>query len=268
MQSNLRDKAQSVKAVFFDIDGTLLPMAEKRIPEDTLTALRRLQEKGIKVCIASGRYPGGVNLIAQQFPFDVFVTTNGQYCYIPGGEVLYKRIFDREQVAQLLNFLRGKNVEYIAVTPEEVRLNRLDGRFADFYRRIHWPIPLLCNEEWILHQDIVQFVFHVNPAFDALLEAEFPFLRAVRAVSETADVLHADGGKHVGIDAVCAHYGFTAREAIAFGDGDNDKEMLGHCGIGVAMGNAREEVKACADTVADRCDNGGIHKALAQLGLI
>ena len=68
------------RIIFFDIDGTLIDMEKKRITERTLDALRRLQQNGILLAIATGRSP----LIVPKFDgveFDVFLTYNGSYCY-------------------------------------------------------------------------------------------------------------------------------------------------------------------------------------------
>jgi hydroxymethylpyrimidine pyrophosphatase-like HAD family hydrolase len=70
------------------------------------------------------------------------------------------------------------------------------------------------------------------------------------------------------IRALCHHLGMTTDCCIAFGDSMNDSEMLQTAGIGVAMGNAPDAVKALADLVCDRCECDGIAKALKQLDLI
>jgi hydroxymethylpyrimidine pyrophosphatase-like HAD family hydrolase len=67
---------------------------------------------------------------------------------------------------------------------------------------------------------------------------------------------------------VCRHFKKTASDCIAFGDSMNDVEILTAAGLGIAMFNANEEVKAIADKVCDSCENDGIAKALQELGLI
>ena len=74
------------RILFFDIDGTLIDMEKKRITERTLDALRRLQQNGILLAIATGRSP----LIVPRFDgveFDVFLTYNGSYCYDRRGDI-------------------------------------------------------------------------------------------------------------------------------------------------------------------------------------
>ena len=67
---------------------------------------------------------------------------------------------------------------------------------------------------------------------------------------------------------VLEQYGIQPEESIAFGDSENDNEMLRAAGIGVAMGNALEETKAASDYVTDDCDDEGVAHALAHFALI
>ena len=64
------------------------------------------------------------------------------------------------------------------------------------------------------------------------------------------------------------YFGISLEESMAFGDGGNDIPMLKHVGIGVAMGNAEDEVKQAADYVTDSVDENGIEKALWHFGVI
>ena len=81
-------------------------------------------------------------------------------------------------------------------------------------------------------------------------------------------MISIDGGKAKGIGQVLAHYGLTAEEAIAFGDSDNDLDMLQAVKIAVAMGNACDEAKQCADYITTDVDDDGIWNALKHFELI
>ncbi len=83
-----------------------------------------------------------------------------------------------------------------------------------------------------------------------------------------SDLVNADNSKATGIDSILHHYGIDRNECIGFGDGGNDIEMLDFCGIGVAMGNADDNVKAHADYVTTSVDDEGIANALRQLHII
>ena len=74
--------------------------------------------------------------------------------------------------------------------------------------------------------------------------------------------------KASGIEQICKAMGCTMDEVICFGDDYNDMEMIQSCGIGVAMGDAREAVQKAADYVTDICSRDGIAKALHHYKMI
>ena len=76
------------------------------------------------------------------------------------------------------------------------------------------------------------------------------------------------GGKTAGIESILKHYGIKKEEIMAFGDAENDIEMLQYAQIGVAMGNADDEVKEAADYVTDMVDSDGIYKALKHFRIL
>ena len=82
------------------------------------------------------------------------------------------------------------------------------------------------------------------------------------------DLIPADGGKAVGMQVVLEHFGWSRDNAIAFGDGGNDVDMLRFAGIGVAMGNATDEPKTVADYVTDSVDDAGISNALHHFEIL
>ena len=95
-----------------------------------------------------------------------------------------------------------------------------------------------------------------------------PDCQITRWSSSGIDILPGDGGKVSGIRRYLDHHGIAPEEAMAFGDEDNDKEMLEFVGIGVAMGNAVDTAKEKADYITAHVDDDGVAKALRHFGLI
>ncbi|MCL2343967.1 MAG: HAD hydrolase family protein, partial [Firmicutes bacterium] len=83
-----------------------------------------------------------------------------------------------------------------------------------------------------------------------------------------ADLIPKRGGKDVGMDAMLAYYGIPLEAAVAFGDAQNDIDMLRHAGLGVAMDNATDEVKAIADMVTESVEEDGVWRAMEKLGMV
>ena len=129
-----------VKAIFFDIDGTLVSFKTHRLPESTVWALDRLREKGVRLFIASGRQYQSINNLGTQ-TFDGYVTLNGGYCLAGKSEVIYRhsippplrplRRNGGKAVYQLIAFFSpGQEKRIMSVLPhcEATRWNPL---FAD-----------------------------------------------------------------------------------------------------------------------------------------
>ena len=95
-----------------------------------------------------------------------------------------------------------------------------------------------------------------------------PGCAATRWSPYFSDITPRGGSKRVGIEKMLAHFGIPASDTMAFGDGGNDIEMLRFAGVGVAMGNAGEEVRLAADYVTDDVDHDGIQNALRRFGVI
>ncbi len=95
-----------------------------------------------------------------------------------------------------------------------------------------------------------------------------PHSKVVWWSPEFCDIIPATGGKEHGMLRFIEKYGLKAEDSIAFGDGNNDVEMLRYAGIGVALGNGSDDVKAAGDYVTSDIDEDGVFKALQHLGIL
>ena len=92
-----------IKALFFDIDGTLVSFQTHEIPESTIRAIRAAHAKGIQIFISTGRPTAIINNLGglqQAGLIDGYITMNGAYCYV-GDEVIYKRPINPERPPKL-----------------------------------------------------------------------------------------------------------------------------------------------------------------------
>ena len=114
--------------------------------------------------------------------------------------------------------------------------------------------------------------FQICPRIPSAEDAEWvkhaPGMKSARWTEEFADMIPLEGGKPVGMQKILDHYGIDQKDTIAFGDGGNDMTMLEFAAIGVAMGNANDEVKSHADYVTDTSENDGILKAFQHFGIL
>ena len=95
-----------------------------------------------------------------------------------------------------------------------------------------------------------------------------PSCESTRWTHLLCDVIPKGGGKHIGIGKMLDRYGIGREECMALGDGENDITMLRYAGIGVAMGNAADEVKAASDYVTGTADEDGVAAAMRRFGIL
>lgn len=93
-----------VKAIFFDIDGTLVSFKNHQIPKSTFDALYKLKEKGIKLFIATGRGKDGLDVL-NDFPFDGYITLNGQYCYT-NNQIIYSKYNQKRRSTSFIRLFK------------------------------------------------------------------------------------------------------------------------------------------------------------------
>lgn len=115
-------------------------------------------------------------------------------------------------------------------------------------------------------------VYQLNVFVSEEEEGDFmnlmPNSKTARWTSHFTDIIPKNGGKNKGIDAIINHFGIKLEETMAFGDGGNDIDMLKHAGIGVAMENARDDVKEIADFITTSVDDDGITNALKHYNVL
>jgi len=117
-------------------------------------------------------------------------------------------------------------------------------------------------------QNFYQLSAYITPDEEESLMRHMPDCKAMRWHKLFVNIVGKDGGKPVGIAKVCEKYGYDINDVIAFGDGGNDMDMLKSVGLGVAMGNAADTVKAVARYTTADVDDDGISKALQHFNLI
>ena len=257
-----------VKAIFFDIDGTLLSHKTNSVPASAVRALELLREKGILTFIATGRHlPELKKLHALDgLHFDGAVSLNGQYCCNNEG-VIYHCPLDRADVAVLLDYLKANPHPCILVEADRMYINFHNALVEKVQAAIHSELPTIGDLDRGYDHPIYQVILYMDDEARKALPP-MPGIKFTSWNMGGADGIPAKGGKSTGIAKVLAHYGIEKSETMAFGDGENDLPMLRHAAVGVAMGNAGDKVKAEADYITAGVDEDGIVRALEYFGLI
>lgn len=257
----------SVKIAFFDVDGTLIDMNTKQVTPRTLEALRRLQERGVLLCLATGRSPRALPRF-QGVDFDAFVTFNGSYCYDRSGAVIYSAPIPPKDVATILANAASLGRPVSVDTKDRLVANGKDKDLVDYYAIAGLEVDVAPDFDAVAAGEVFQLELGCRKADWPHLLRGAPGAQIAAWWDRAVDIIPAAGGKGVGVERTLAHFQLSPAQALAFGDGGNDLEMLRLVGHGVAMGNAAPEVKAAVGQVCPGVAEDGVYHYCLSHALI
>lgn len=261
-------RTHMIKAVFFDIDGTLVSINTHRFPESAKKSIETIRRNGVKVFIATGRHISVINNL-EDVEFDGFITLNGCYCIEGKDNVIFKKSIDRSDVNRFIDYLqKDKMLPCFFLEEDRFTVNYVNDDVKFLMSLMKQDLGRVTDLDYFRERDLYQLTAFFKDYQENEVMSLMQNCTAVRWYPTFADIIASGVDKGVGIDQFCDYFGFTREETMAFGDGGNDIEMLSHAGIGVAMGNAGDDVKKYADYITDSVDNDGVYQALRHFGLI
>lgn len=273
---------KDIKLVALDLDGTLFDNSS-RISKRNLTAIRSITDKGIHVVISTGRPFEGI-------PFDQIkgtginyaITANGSGIYeISTGKCLYENAMDEELVTPILNFLLTRDIHMDAFiggkgyTPiqcvETAQKLTVPSSIKNY---IITTRTRLDNILQFIHENqlkVQKMTLNFYPAADGtLIDRETvrkflvsnPSITTVCGGYNNLEFTRADANKGVGLRKLAEILGVNPDATMAIGDTENDLAIIEAAGIGVAIGNATDAVKARADYVTTTNTKDGVAAAI------
>lgn len=259
------------KALFFDIDGTLVSFDTHAIPASTIEALIAARAKGLKIFIATGRPKAIINnltILQEQNLIDGYITMNGAYCFV-GDKVIYQSAVPQEEVQAMAQFCEEKGYPSFFVAEHHISVCQPNDLVRKiFYEFLHVDEVPVCSFEEATRSEIFQMTPFITEAEEKEILPYIPNCEIGRWFPAFVDVTAKGNTKQRGIDEIINHFGFKLEETMAFGDGGNDISMLRHAAISVAMGQANDEVKQAANYVTTSVDENGIWNAMKHFEII
>lgn len=257
-----------IKAIFFDIDGTLVGFQTHRMTDSLKDCLYELRAKGVKLFISSGRHVLVMNNL-EGFPFDGYIAMNGAMTILDG-EVIDHHPLPKEVSLQIAESAGQLNVPCLVFADNVYGINFENEKSQEISKMVDMsPGPSLDLKRVVLEHDVYQYTLYVTE------EEERQFLHPVlkgvdypRWHPYFADIVPAGLSKSYGASKILERIGIGPDECMAFGDGGNDVPLIEYAGIGVAMGNSPDDVKAAADYVTDSVDDDGVITALRHFGVV
>lgn len=277
-----------IKAIFFDIDGTLVNNNSEMLAS-TKSSIAYAQAQGIICGVATGRSPVHLSQQIHELTIDIFVTYNGQLVYTKE-EILRAEPFSKTVLNEIVTFSDRYHRQILFGSEDQIDgsslMNFGQKKWAKKLVRFlpkRFPIAVLKNaasrfsfhrkerryhDLAILSKPIYQCVLLSPQSEFSWLQEQLPDCRFTRSNPYAVDIIPAGGSKLSGIEKFAEHFNLSLDQVMAFGDSWNDLEMLRGVGVGVAMGNAEPEVKAVADFVTKTNDEEGIYSALCHYGIV
>lgn len=250
----------AVKLIMTDLDGTLFRNDHESISDRNVNALKAAQEKGIKICISTGRTKSLIFDAVSRVPFaDFIITSNGAVTYDgKTGEVITSELLDAEKSKKIFNIINDYNL------PHEIYFDGecfLDGYSASLYNyggiSAHYlkvlkdkanVVPDLSeyigsrgvekiNIMRVVGNELKEIKDKINSVGDIFITSSIP---------ENLEMNSRNATKGFALSSLCKHLMIDESEVMAFGDSDNDCEMLKKAGYSFAMANGWDEAKRAA----------------------
>ena len=258
-----------IKIVFTDIDGTLYSHVTGGVPASAVEAIHKLQEKGIKVFLCSGRNfylirkSGILNLIHP----DGMVTMNGSNAII-GGKIIYRYPIPEAVVDKLILFAKKLKFGLTLIEENEGHINMIDDRVISAHEKYGTRFPQPRHFPDHYDRTVYQMIAFCDEIEESLFLPHLQNCKSARWDEFAVDIMLQDSDKWRGIESVLDYYGYKPENALCLGDANNDREMLTNAGIGVAMAEATDIAKDAADYITDDIDENGWANAISHFGLI
>lgn len=261
------------KLILTDVDGTLISDDQKITPL-TKQALQKADAMGVKVVICTGRFPAGIAHFRQELGFEPIYSCLNSALIKDGSQYLNLRLFPKDLYCEVMSIIYDVMDTIIVFAEDSYAIKASDESWAlqnSIYRGKEGIRVDLRDIELVkrsLRSPILKILVKdnniekVDRYFRMINEKLSDLGTFVKSMPNNIEINSKGLDKGLSVDILCRHFGLSKDQVIAFGDFDNDIEMIKSAGLGIAMGNASKKLLEVADYVTDTNNNDGIAKAL------
>lgn len=265
------------KLIALDMDGTLL-REDKTISKKTKEAIKKARDLGVKTVLATGRPLEGVQKYLKELDMfndgDIVLSYNGSVIQETKSKKMisqiglkgtdYKELYKVSEelgvnihaFSETYGLTSPKDSEYTRV---EAEINGIDIKFM--------PVSEIKDDENMIKIMMIDTPEVLEKAIANLPKDLYERYTIVRSAPHFLEFLNKNANKGEGVKRLAELLNIKREEVIAMGDAGNDLHMIEYAGLGIAMGNAFDEVKEKANYVTDTNDNDGVAKAIEKFVL-
>lgn len=255
------------RLIALDMDGTLL-REDKTISQETKIAIEKAKKKGVQIVLASGRPVEGIEKYLEELDLlsgeDFVVSYNGAVVQnTKTKEIINRTVLSGTDLHELYELSKklGVNIHAFSkdgcITPKLTKYSMLEGEINNI------PVITVDYKDVAKEDEIIKIMMVEEPeilqkAIDSLPKEIYDKYTVVRSAPYFLEFLNKKVNKGTGVEALANSLGIKQEEVICMGDAGNDEHMIRYAGLGVAMGNAFEEIKEIADFVTKTNDEDGV----------
>lgn len=259
-----------IKAVFFDVDGTLIDTQTHQIPASTISAIKKLRQNGYKVAIASGRDLWNLSMINDLDTqiFDGFVTINGMCVYDENLACIHAHAIPTVSVEKIISFANHYHMTLVFDTENgHYRINEINTSMHTANQYYHETTPPLRN--WN-HEDVYKITCFFPKQDERIQLLQDEHVAIIPTPTDTYDIMAKQVSKLSGIHELMQYWNFPKNAFLCFGDHENDIEMIEAAEIGVAVQDPCGSLllQERADAICPRAKEDGIDMYLREHGFI
>lgn len=263
------------KLIALDLDGTL-KSTDKQILPKTKAILQELAKRGVVIVLASGRPTAGLYIEADELKLN---ETGGYLLSFNGAkvvdyqtkEIIYQKVYNEKTAHHVYNRAKEYNLAVMTYADEMIITEDIDDEYVIIESEInHLPIKPVKDFKEAVNFSVNKVLLTGKPEYVENIIDEFkqPYgnsLSIYRSAPFFIEVMAQGIDKAASLEALIKRLGIKREEVISFGDGYNDISMIKFAGMGVAMDNAVDQVKQCADYITLSNDEEGIYECLKLL---
>lgn len=266
---------ENFKMICLDIDGTLLN-SKHQITEETKKAIKAaVNEKGIPVILVSARMPKGIIFLQKELEIEApIICYSGALVLDKNGETLFQKHMSVLDIKEVYTVAKRLGVHVSLYKDDEWCIEKMDEWVRQEYE-ITSVIPNVINFEFLFEvwekedSGSNKILCMADPDKINLLKKQLKIdsLNIYPSKPTYLEIMPKGASKTSAIEILRKKFNIKQSEILAAGDNYNDMDMIEYAGLGVAMGNAPDEVKKCADFVTLSNDEDGVAEVIKKFCL-